>query len=145
MGVETKYTFKDEVVEEIVKKPKKAHKSKPEAEKADKGKSEAEQTDIIDELREIILLFDVDDAEEIAEIEGEIEVLNDIREELISEEADDPLELDEEELTEDEEMVKDILESPEPQDIEEMVEVSGESFNPFGNGWKHGRSRRRRR
>ena len=132
MGVETKYTFKDEVFEEIVKKPKKARKSKPKAKKkADKGKSEAEQIqDIIDELREIILLFDVtDDAEEIAEIEGEIEVLNDIREELISEEADDPLELDEEELTEDEEMVKDILESPEPQDIEEMVEVSeGISF-----------------
>lgn len=133
MGVETKYTFKDEVFEEIVKKPKKARKSKPKAKKkaVKKGKSEAEQIqDIIDELREIILLFDVtDDAEEIAEIEGEIEVLNDIREELISEEADDPLELDEEELTEDEEMVKDILESPEPQDIEEMVEVSeGISF-----------------
>ena len=113
MGVETKYTFKDEVFEEIVKKPKKARKSKPKAKKkADKGKSEAEQIqDIIDELREIILLFDVtDDAEEIAEIEGEIEVLNDIREELISEEADDPLELDEEELTADAEMVKDILE-----------------------------------
>ena len=133
MGVETKYTFKDEVFEEIVKKPKKARKSKPKAKKkaVKKGKSEAEQIqDIIDELREIILLFDVtDDAEEIAEIEGEIEVLNDIREELISEEADDPMELDEEELTEDEEMVKDILESPEPQDIEEMVEVSeGISF-----------------
>ena len=133
MGVATKYTFKDEVFEEIVKKPKRARKSKPKAKKkaVKKGKSEAEQIqDIIDELREIILLFDVtDDAEEIAEIEGEIEVLNDIREELISEEADDPMELDEEELTEDEEMVKDILESPEPQDIEEMVEVSeGISF-----------------
>ena len=127
MGVETKYTFKDEVFEEIVKKPKKARKSKPKAKKkvVKKGKSEADQVqDIIDELREIILLFDVtDDAEEIAEIEGEIEVLNDIREELISEEADDPMKLDEEELTEDEEMIKDISESPEPQDIEEMAEV----------------------